>query len=390
MSWKQRETETTEHRHEVVKKLLAKLPESERTVMTLYYLGEMTSQEISKFLGVSVNTITSRLQRGRNRLRKEEELLVQEGLGILQLPPNLTDNIMRQVADVKLIPPPVGKPILPWAAFGAAAALIFLLLGASDRYLVRFQKPYSFEAASEPTIEIVDTAVILDVDSKPDMRNQPGRAGSTGKGNEVDLQDSEAILSSDVEGDSLIPSTPRRIQALGPQGSPVFDIFETSRGTLYAATQTGIHRLATDAMTWTLVNTNIPTPENQMSMAEHGGTLYIVSTDEIFASDNDGKTWNAFCPRPEGHPAGLIIADAAQSTPSQTGITMYLAFRDKGVFRSTDAGKQWKPFNTGLTSKRIYKVTATGNMVFAGTNEGLYRLNSGVWERVEGDAIKPE
>ena len=35
------------------KKLLSKLPESERTVVTLYYLGEMTAKEISKFLGVS-------------------------------------------------------------------------------------------------------------------------------------------------------------------------------------------------------------------------------------------------------------------------------------------------------------------------------------------------
>ena len=34
----QREIETTEHRHEIVKKLLKRLPESERTVVTLYYL----------------------------------------------------------------------------------------------------------------------------------------------------------------------------------------------------------------------------------------------------------------------------------------------------------------------------------------------------------------
>ena len=44
------------------KNLLEKLPESERTVMTLYYLGEMTTKEIGKFLGVSVNTISSRLR----------------------------------------------------------------------------------------------------------------------------------------------------------------------------------------------------------------------------------------------------------------------------------------------------------------------------------------
>ena len=46
-----------ESQREVVKKLLAKLKESERTVMTLYYLGEMTVEEISRFLGVSASTI---------------------------------------------------------------------------------------------------------------------------------------------------------------------------------------------------------------------------------------------------------------------------------------------------------------------------------------------
>ena len=48
----QRESEATERRYEIVEKLLKKLPESEHTVMTLYYLGEMTAKEISKFLDV--------------------------------------------------------------------------------------------------------------------------------------------------------------------------------------------------------------------------------------------------------------------------------------------------------------------------------------------------
>ena len=59
----QREMENTEHRRELVKKLLSRLPESERTVVTLHYLGEMTIKEIGKFLGVSANTIKSRLHR---------------------------------------------------------------------------------------------------------------------------------------------------------------------------------------------------------------------------------------------------------------------------------------------------------------------------------------
>ena len=80
------EREAAEYLYEIVKKLLDKLPDAERTVMTLYYLGEMTTKEISKFLGVSVNTITSQLQRARARLQKDQGCLRQEISGRVQLP----------------------------------------------------------------------------------------------------------------------------------------------------------------------------------------------------------------------------------------------------------------------------------------------------------------
>ena len=203
----QREAESTEYRHEIAQKLLSKLPESERTVVTLYYLGEMTAKEISKFLGVSVNTITSRLRRARERLQKDQERLVQEVLGGVQLPTNLTENIMRQIADLKPIPPPVAKPLLPWGAFGIATLLIALLLGATGQYLVRFQRPYSFEAVSEPTVEIIDTFIVLDADSKPDLRNQVGRATSVDKNIGTGLQVPETPVVSDTQGNSLRFST---------------------------------------------------------------------------------------------------------------------------------------------------------------------------------------
>ena len=72
---KQRELEAAEHRYEIIQRLLAELPQSERKVMTLYYLGEMTTKEIGKSLGVSANTITSRLHRARKRLQEKGEFL---------------------------------------------------------------------------------------------------------------------------------------------------------------------------------------------------------------------------------------------------------------------------------------------------------------------------
>jgi RNA polymerase sigma factor (sigma-70 family) len=139
----QRETEATEHRFEIVKKLLEKLPESERTVMVLHYLGEMTMKEIGKFLGVSVETIKTRLHRARKRLQEEEELLVQEVLGGVQISSSIKQNIMRKVVDMKPTPSPKMEPFLPWVAGTAVVVATLLILSVSNQYLAHFQKLYS-------------------------------------------------------------------------------------------------------------------------------------------------------------------------------------------------------------------------------------------------------
>ena len=70
-----------EAQRDLVEKLLAKLKESDREVITLHYFEEMTSSEIGTFLGVSENTIKSRLHRARQRLKKYA-FMIQEALDI--------------------------------------------------------------------------------------------------------------------------------------------------------------------------------------------------------------------------------------------------------------------------------------------------------------------
>ncbi len=72
---------SAEVQRELVNKLLAKLKESDREVMTLHYFEEMTSSEIGMYLGVSENTIKSRLHRVRQRLKKYA-FMIQEALNI--------------------------------------------------------------------------------------------------------------------------------------------------------------------------------------------------------------------------------------------------------------------------------------------------------------------
>lgn len=377
----EREAETAERRSEVVKHLLEKLPESERTVVTLHYLGEMTTREISKFLGVSVNTIKSRLRRGRERLQ-EAELLVSEVLGSVQLPADLTARIMRQVADMSPTAPPAGKPLVPWAAFGTAVVLVVLMLGVSHQYVVHFQKPYSFEALSEPTVEIVDAPIVLDILSKPSLRRQFGQASVPGKSSGAGTQISETTLRSNVPADLFETSTAEWTRGNAPPGGHVRDIFSTSKGTLFVNSLTGIYRLATDDNVWANVNAKVPIIESVMPMAENRGTLYIVSTDKIFASVDDGETWNVLCARPKGDAVELIVTDKIHGRDPQTGVTLYIALRDKGVFRSTDGGTRWDALKNELRVERISDMAAVEGTVFIGTNSGLYRLDSDVWKRL--------
>ena len=385
----QRETEASEHRSEIVKKLLARLPESERTVMTLYYLSEMPAKEIGKFLGVSVKTVHSRLHRARKRLQTKEELLISEVLGGVQLPESLMENITRQIANIKPTSSPVGKPLLPWAAFGAATVLMLLLLGASNQYLARFQQPYSFEAQSEPTIEIVDAFIVVDIDAKPAVRNQVGRAATPGKSSSADLQSTEIAATSNTQDNLDKHSASQWTQTNGPYGGAVHNIFATPDRTLYAAAQSGIYKRAVGETVWTLTNSDISTNGFRMPMAAHDDTLYIVSTDKILASIDNGETWHVLCSRPKGHPVGLIIMDEIQEHNSHSHIVMYLALQDEGVFRSTDAGTQWDLLKDGLVDESIHAVAAIRNIVFAGTSSGIYRLDSDIWQQLPASPSEP-
>ena len=179
---------TTETQREVVRKLLAKLQESDRTVITLYYLGGMTYEEISEFLGVSEAAIRNRLYRARHRLKKEEPM-IREALEHFQITPNLTENIMREISRLKPIAPSGGKPLVPWGIAASTVAVVLLMFGVGNhQYLLHFQKPYSLDATSEMTVELIETPIVLNLESKPDVRTQLRSANAPNSSDELNQQ----------------------------------------------------------------------------------------------------------------------------------------------------------------------------------------------------------
>ena len=368
--------EADEARREVVKELLQKLPESERTVMTLHYLGEMTIKTISEFLGVSPNTVKSRLSRARNRLRKEEDM-IRQNIGSFQLPANLTETIMREVSRLVPAAPAASKPVLPWAISAASAVLIFLLMGVGTQYLSRFQKPYNLDATSEPTVDLIEALFVINTPAKPAVRNQAGSTATPGR-SLGSGQKSDDQLFAAAASDEVAVSTPKQqwTQTKGPEGGMATSFFTTNSGEVYAGTSTNLYKLGDDGRAWRRVNAgSVGSLSLQdwiggaVQMAEHGDRLYLATDTEVLASEDNGETWHALGTHPTGISRGFVVTDAG----------FYLALTN-GVYYSKDGKPSWVALKDDMRLKKIHALVAVENSVFVGTNSGLYRLNAQSWE----------
>ena len=370
----QREKAATERRREIVKNLLNKLPESERTVVTLFYLGEMTSEAISKFLGVSVNTIKSRLRRARKRLQKEEPM-IRETLGTVTLPVDFTENIMEKITTINPTPPSNIKPLIPIAALGTAAILVMLLIGVGSQFLSNFQKPYSLDADTITEIEIFDSAIPIDIQVPAEPKRRIGKVVLANKSNGTDDERTDAIQSTQTQVNSSDNSSflsEYWTQNQGPQSGDVLTLFETSQGDILGITPTGIYKVKENANEWMLINNTVPIDGYyEMPMAEHKNTLYLVCRGEMYASNDDGITWVSVGPRPFGRALELLITDNA----------FYLVL-DNGIYRSKNKGKLWSLYNDGLEETEITAAASIGNIVFVGTERGVFRLQSDTWEQL--------
>ena len=183
---------TMETQRDVVKKLLAKLEESERTVMTLHYFGEMSCTEIGAFLGVSANTVKSRLHRAQQRLQKEETM-IREALDNFKISPNLTDTIMHEISRAKPATPSSNKPLIPWAIAASTLVVVLLMLGfGNHQYLTRFQEPYSLDATAEMTVDIIDAPIVANLESKPEVRTQVRSVNALDKRDNPEQQPNDA------------------------------------------------------------------------------------------------------------------------------------------------------------------------------------------------------
>ena len=153
----------------------------------------------------------------------------------------------------------------------------------------------------------------------------------------------------------------------------------TSDKTLYAVIgDRSIYKLPAGEEVWQLVNADFPRQDSRDNgpIVAHNGTLYMVSSHELFASTDGGATWHSIGACPKGSIRELMVAEE----------TFYLCL-DKGIFRSEDAGNSWTDISHGLDSRSIEQ-SGIGTLrmghdtLFSGTSFGVYRFKAGFWEHL--------
>ena len=97
----------------------------------------------------------------------------------------------------------------------------------------------------------------------------------------------------------------------------------------------------------------------------------FLGSDSLFVSRDKGKTWQIMIPAGQPVPITALF---------KSGTFILLGTYGNGIYKSTDDGISWEPFNSGLGGYAMYskKFNATGDTVLYGTDgAGVYILTPG-------------
>ena len=363
---------TDQQTRQSVRDGLEALPESQRTVLTLHYLGGMTCEEIARFIGTSRGAVLNRLYHARRQLKKEMIPMMENTLGAFQLPPTFTQQMMNRIHRTAPTTTPQGKPILPWIA--ATASLVFaLIIGLGQQAMTRFQQPYSLDAVEPASrIELIDAPMVAQPETKPDLISRPGQLNprddmkGIGPNGTSFSAAARAEMGKERNGSEWT-------QTNGPFGGRTNTLYRASDGSFYALTDTQVFRSSDDGDSWVQVydglTANPDYPWLSGTIVDANGILYINTAATILYSDSHGESWQQI-----NYP---YVADREIRTFSVTGSRIYISRAKDGVVYSDDYGGSWSTIQDGLPAQPPDKFVTVGTTLFAKVDNVIFRLREG-------------
>lgn len=137
---------------------------------------------------------------------------------------------------------------------------------------------------------------------------------------------------------------------------------------IFAGTDNGLYKSSSYEINWVRVEDNRLSNATITNLVSNEYYVMAVSGQYLFISSDYGKTWKEILL------PGLIVSI------TQSGNNLFVATKDRSIFKSTIGKEYWTRVNTGFTNYKITAIHASGTNLFAGTWwGGVYRsTNNGI------------
>lgn len=164
--------------------------------------------------------------------------------------------------------------------------------------------------------------------------------------------------------------------------------YRTDPATLYAAGNGGIFVSTDIGTSWTLYSTDLAAEEiNTLKL--HNNTLFVGTENGTFQRTIGDSEWRSTSSGMEGISTWFYLFDPNDDQ------TIYAGTEHNGVYISTDGGNNWTALNSGLEipveddeedqETRFFAINTMvihEDVLFAGTENGVYALNDEEWVTV--------
>lgn len=159
-----------------------------------------------------------------------------------------------------------------------------------------------------------------------------------------------------------------------------------STAALLASSPGGVFRSSDNGVTWSLAGVGLPSPAVSVLSSNPSDPALMfagLNTGGVYRSTNRGMDWSPAV-KGLGH---LFVWGIAFNPVSPDGL--FAATLGGGVFRSSDAGSTWSPVVNGLTNLNVRSILHSGNTLFAGTGNFVYRSTDDgeSWTRATGPSV---
>ena len=200
--------------------------------------------------------------------------------------------------------------------------------------------PITLDAASEMTIELVDTPVVLESERKSDALTRFGRADALGKNRGSGFHTEALLVAAAHAEETDLPAAQNYsgFKRKDPAAFQVLGSFSHLTGLSTRLPKRGFIDSQKKRIPGRLSVPVVQIGSSIVLMAERDGALYLLTSNELLVSIDSGKTWNSL---------GATSRRTVQRALIITDTAIYLALQTE-VFRSEDVGNQWEPIGEAL------------------------------------------